>query len=523
MSNTSSNGAPTVWQLAGLDEQALVRLGEVLALGLRRGDVVRLEGDLGAGKTTLARAMIRALLTDDAAEVPSPTFALQQNYATPRLPVAHLDLYRLGSAAELFELGIDDAIADGAVLVEWPDRAEGALPAAGITIRLAETDGGARREVTIAATGPASARLARLRLLEAFLARVLGPAARARTRVTYLQGDASARAYARLDGPAGPALLMDSPRMPDGPAVRDGLPYSRIAHLAEDVRPFVAVCRLLDGAGFSVPRVTAHDLDGGCLLVEDLGDRVFGRELAAGASQEMLWSAAVDALVALRAVDASGPLPLPDGSAYRIPTYDARALAIETELVLDWLWPAVKGAPAPRSARDAYVAAWAAVIAKLVALPSGLVLRDVHSPNLIWLPERDGVRRVGLIDFQDAVLGPPAYDAVSLLQDARLDVSAELEQCRVRRYVMRARAVDPAFDEPAFRFSYAALGCQRNSKILGIFARLSRRDGKHGYLAHIPRIWGYLERGLTHPELAAVRAWYDEHWPIETRMAPAQL
>ena len=521
MSNSSSPGSSVVWQLARLDEPALLRLGEMLALALRRGDVVRLEGDLGTGKTTLARSIIRALVGDDAAEVPSPTFALLQHYDTPRLSLAHLDLYRLGSAAELLELGIEDAISDGAVLVEWPQRAGAALPATGITIRLAESDGGARRDVLITATGPAAARIARLRLVDEFLNRSLGPDACAGTRVAYLQGDASARAYARISGPGGAAIVMDSPRMPDGPAVRDGLPYSRIAHLAEDVRPFVAIAGLLDCAGFSVPRVRAHDLEHGLLLIDDLGDRVFGRELAAGTSQELLWSAAVDALVALRAIDPSGPLSLLDGSAHRVPVYDARALAIETELVLDWLWPAVKGQPAPQTAREVYVAAWGDVISKLVALPSGLVLRDYHSPNLIWLPEREGVRRVGIIDFQDAVLGPPAYDAVSLLQDARLDVPAGLEQRLADRYVAMARAADPAFDEEAFRFSYAALGCQRNAKILGIFARLSRRDGKHGYLAHIPRIWGYLERGLTHPGLAAVRAWYEEHWPAGTRSAPA--
>lgn len=520
MTNPSSFGSPVAWQLAGLDEPALRRLGEMLALALRRGDVVRLEGDLGAGKTTLARAIVRAMVCDAAAEVPSPTFALVQHYDTPRLPLAHLDLYRLGSPAELLELGIEDAIADGAVLVEWPERAGAALPVGGITIRLSESGGGARRDVTISAAGPAAARIARLRLLDEFLTRALGSADRAATQVSYLQGDASARAYARIAAPGGSAIVMDSPRMPDGPPVRDGLPYSRIAHLAEDVRPFVAIAGLLDRAGISVPRIRAHDLDLGLLLIDDLGDRVFGRELATGTSQETLWSAAVDALVALRAVVASGPLPLPDGSTYRVPTYDARALAIETELVLDWLWPAVKGAPAPQSARDAYVAAWNGVIGKLVALPAGLVLRDYHSPNLIWLPEREGVRRVGIIDFQDAVLGPPAYDAVSLLQDARLDVPADLEHRLADRYVALACAADPAFDEPAFRFSYAALGCQRNSKILGIFARLSRRDGKHGYLAHIPRIWGYLERGLTHPGLAAVRAWYEEHWPAGTRSAP---
>jgi aminoglycoside/choline kinase family phosphotransferase len=153
-----------------------------------------------------------------------------------------------------------------------------------------------------------------------------------------------------------------------------------------------------------------------------------------------------------------------------------------------------------------------------------LALRDFHSPNLLYSPERNGAsyNQVGLIDFQDALLGHPAFDLVSLLQDARLDVAPEIEDRLYARYAAAAAAADPEFDDSAFRFAYAALGAQRNTKILGIFARLWKRDGKPHYLRHIPRIWRYLERDLEHPGLAALATWYDAHFPPAARSLPPQ-
>ena len=145
------------------------------------------------------------------------------------------------------------------------------------------------------------------------------------------------------------------------------------------------------------------------------------------------------------------------------------------------------------------------------------MLRDYHSPNLIALAERAAPRDTGIIDFQDALIGPEAYDLVSLLQDARLDVPATIESELLESYIAAAAAQEPAFDEALFRYTYAALGAQRNTKILGIFARLAKRDGKRQYLAHIPRIWGYLARDLAHPELHPLRAWYDTHLPPSIR------
>ena len=188
------------------------------------------------------------------------------------------------------------------------------------------------------------------------------------------------------------------------------------------------------------------------------------------------------------------------------------------ELLLDWYWPAVLGTPAPNDARADFVALWKLVFDQLDDQPIGWVLRDYHSPNLVWLADRKGVARVGIIDFQDAMRGPPAYDLVSLLQDARIDVSPELEAHLFNHYCAMVTARQTGFDRDAFAFAYAALGAQRSTKILGIFARLAQRDGKPSYLRHIPRLWRYLEHDLAHPELGALRAWYDRHMPTDVRL-----
>lgn len=498
-----------------LDEAGGVRLAELLALKIRPGDVIALSGELGAGKTTFARALIGALSRDSDAEVPSPTFSLHQTYLTPRLTIAHFDFYRLSSAEEARELGFDEAVQDGAVIVEWPERAPALLPEGRFEIVLGETANPDVRKVTVRGFGAAGARVARIGEVMAFLD---GQGAWAGARITYLQGDASTRSYARLFQRDRTVLLMDAPRQPDGPPIRGGQPYSRIAHLAEDmVRPFVAIGTALQRAGLSAPGVVAADLGKSILLVEDLGDRLFGAEVAAGASQALLWRTAVDTLVRLRRVPVPTVLPLPDGTSYRLPRRDRAAFEIEVELLLDWLWPELNGSPAPQAVRAVFQAVWRPILDRLLALPGGWFLRDYHSPNLIWLPEREGVARVGILDFQDALHEHFAFDLLSLLQDARVDVPEELERELFTYYCAQVEAQEPAFDRAQFASAYADFGAQRNTRLLGLWARLLRRDGKSHYMAHMPRTWGYLQRNLRHVALAPLAAWYDRHFPVSVR------
>lgn len=508
------------WIHARVRETDIRHLAELIAFALKPGDVVALRGDLGAGKSTLARAIIRVMLSDEAAEVPSPTFSLVQTYATPRFAVSHFDLYRLSGADEARELGLEELTATGAALIEWPERAEALLPLDRFEIHLEEDPAldPSERRVTIEGLGTAEPRIARLDAIDRFLSRSgWGDA-----RLLYFQGDASARRFGRLVRNGSSVVLMDAPRQPDGPPIRDGKPYSRIAHLAEALRPWVAVTSVLRGAGLSSPEVVAQDLDAGLLLVEDFGDDVFGRAVERGAADQAdLWLAAVDVLVHLRGIPAPGLIHLDDGSTHRLPDYDRAALQIEVELLLDWYWPALHGEPAPDALRTEYLGLWNAVFDELLRLQSGgWVLRDYHSPNLVWLPERSGLRRVGILDCQDALKGHPAYDLASLLQDARLDVPEALEQKLFEHYCAAVSTKEAAFDRDSFAFAYSALGAQRNTKVLGIFARLAQRDRKNGYLGHVPRLWRYLDRDLAHVALSPLRAWYETSFPAEHRVLP---
>lgn len=508
---------------AAIDEAGLERLAQRVAFHARAGDLILLEGDLGAGKTTFARALLHAFGHPDGAEVPSPTFTLVQIYDTPRMKVAHFDLYRLTDPSELDELGLDEALAGGIAIVEWPDRGGARLASvadAGPALRVSLTERPAldensdARDVALSATGSWTERLERIAKLSEFLA----AAGRNVDWLSYLQGDASVRKYARLrdDRTNTTRVLMDWPQQPDGPPVRDGMPYSRIAQLAESVRPFVAIARALDAVNVCVPRVEAADLDAGLLILDDLGDDVFTSLVRAGAPQEPLWRSAVETLIALRQRRPPPAIELDDGSTVALPDYNRRALGIEVELLLDWYWPHVRGTPAPDQMRARYLDIWEGIFKRLAKQPKGWVLRDFHSPNLIRVrrssPSTAGSTtfQTGVIDFQDAQVGPVAYDLVSLLQDARVDVPPALETDLLEHYCEGVSATEPDFDAAEFRFAYAALGAQRNAKILGIFARLAKRDGKRQYLVHMPRVRRYFLRDIAAPGLEDLQIWWND-------------
>ncbi len=491
------------------NQQAMQRFMADIAVALEPGDLVTLSGDLGAGKTTFARALIRHLAGDETVEVPSPTFTLMQTYELPRFALVHVDLYRLSGAAELAELGFDD-LPDGAVvLMEWPDRAAGLLPPDrfDVTFTLAPALGAEGRNARFTGYGSFAARAERIGLIRSFLdASGFGEAQRRR-----MQGDASTRIFERLTLHGETAVLMNAPRHPDGPPVRDGKPYSAIAHLAEDIVPYVALSVGLRRLGFSAPEILDAGLENGLIVMEDLGEERIVRG-DPPAPIEARYAVAVDLLASLHGRDLPAKLPVAAHLDYQLPRYDAGAFLVEAELLIDWYLPRLK-APAPESAREAFVALWHKALAPAIAAPATWVLRDYHSPNLLWLAERNGIGRIGLLDFQDALIGPAAYDVASLLQDARVDVPEAMEMGLLGHYVRLRRKSDKDFDAAAFTLLYATLAAQRATKILGIFARLDRRDGKPQYLRHLPRLWNYLQRSLAHPALAELKAWYAANVP----------
>lgn len=294
-------------------------------------------------------------------------------------------------------------------------------------------------------------------------------------------GDASFRRYFRAVEPTRSAILMDAPP-----------PH-------EDPRPFLDMARWLTTNGFAAPEVHGEDLDHGLVLLQDFGDVRMRETVDAEPSRELaLYGAAIDILVSLNTHESAPLAP-----------YDRAVLHREADLLTEWYCPAL-GIEADQTA---YTAAWDAVFDHALVGPKVTVLRDYHAENLMLI----GPDTLGLLDFQDALAGHPAYDLVSLLQDARRDVSEDIEAKMLAHYKAAIRT-DAGFDA-----AYHVLGAQRNAKIVGIFTRLWQRDGKPRYPTLCPRVWRYLNRDLEHPALAPVKAWFDETIPHELRGDPLAL
>jgi aminoglycoside/choline kinase family phosphotransferase len=277
------------------------------------------------------------------------------------------------------------------------------------------------------------------------------------------------------------------------------------------VVPFVGLANALRQQGLSAPAIHHADLAQGLLIIEDLGNE----QVVTGDPPLPIperFETAVDVLLRLHGKQLPDVLPVAPEVEHRIPRYDMEAFLIEADLLLDWYLPRLE-APVANGDRDSFHALWREHLQPAIDAQPTWVLRDFHSPNLLWLPERSELARLGLLDFQDALMGAAAYDLASLLQDARVDVSEETELALLGRYVRGRRQADPEFDPTHFIRMYVTLAAQRASKVLGIFARLDRRDGKPQYLRHMPRVWSYLQRSLGHPSLETLRAWYLTHVP----------
>jgi len=313
-----------------------------------------------------------------------------------------------------------------------------------------------------------------------------------------LAGDASFRRYDRLELDGRHAVLMDAP-----PPM-------------EDVRPFVRIARHLKGLGLSAPDILATDEEAGFLLLEDLGDETFTRVLKTAPQREAgLYELAVDVLAYLH------NRPLDEAVPEGVAPYDDEKLLEEAFLLTDWYLPAVTGNDTPAAVRGSYRDLWLELFEPVHAQTATLVLRDYHVDNLMVLDGRDGVAACGLLDFQDAVAGAAAYDLMSLLEDARRDIDPGLKAAMLARYfTARPDLSGPGPARDAFETAFTILAAQRHAKVIGIFTRLCMRDEKPDYLRHIPRLWRLLETNLRDPAMAGLKAWFDEHVPIDLRRIP---
>lgn len=570
------------------DDRATQQLGQDIAAIVKKGLCLHLVGELGAGKTTLARSMLRSLCAAPELDVPSPTYTLIETYEALAFPCTHADLYRLSAPDEVADLGLEEALEDGLLLIEWPQKGGQLTPKADIRITLS---GEGPRQAVIEGDGAFVTQMKRSLAIRSFLEASGWSNAWRRP----LKGDASQRAYEEivLAEPARTAVLMNAPQSDvsgcDGPEsdaprkesfateslaaevlgadtlakdalvgdalagdmgrcdraqpVEDPHAYEKRVHLALHVGPFVAVDQILRDKGLRAPQIYASDLDQGLLLLESLGSAGLvhkGRPIAER------YIASAETLARIHQIDWPCDIAYAPSRSHKINDFTAGILRTEAALLTDWYLTEVAGSKPTASACQEFSAIWQDLAQELeqdltdAKGPKGraggiktLVLRDFHSPNILWQPDAVGTDRIGLIDFQDALMGSPAYDLASLGQDARVTIEPDLEAAILSAYVACRRRVMiesgigelseviahprkdapfmPVFDEEQLRRHYAILAAQRACKILGIFARLAYRDGKSTYLQHIPRLQGYLQRTLAHPRLAALKAWCHEN------------
>ena len=506
-------GFEQVLKLEG--EAATAALGQRLSLWVRPGMVILLEGDLGSGKSTLARAFIRELMKEGAAtDIPSPTFSLIQSYEETRVPVFHADLYRLQHGAEVDELGLDGLLSTHAGLIEWPDRLGQLASDDILTVSLSGR--GSSRIATLKPSGAWTNALNRDAQLQDFLSRT----PHATSQRYFFEGDASARRYERLVSSTGDmCLLMDMPQRPDGPPVKFGKPYSAISHLAENITPVVAINTHLVALGYSAPIVLQADLAKGFGLIEPLGSQVYGKMMLDGFDMREPLEEAAAVLADMALHDWPRHPEAAPGIAHTVHDYDQAAQLIEVDLLPSWFIPHARGVEATLEQKEQFEDIWISLLTLAPPAKPQWTIRDYHSPNLLWIPEREGLKRVGIIDSQDAVMGHPAYDLASMAQDARVDISPAMEDHIISHYCV-LREAQGGFRRADFMTAYAVLGAQRATKILGIFARLNKRDGKPAYLKHMPRVSRYLARNLEHRALAPLKAWYVKHLPEAIGLTP---
>lgn len=309
--------------------------------------------------------------------------------------------------------------------------------------------------------------------------------------VSFLAGDCSNRIYDRLTGPnEKTAVLMDA----YGPD--------------EKVKPFIAISKLLNKLGCAAPKVLASNLKNRFLLLEDFGDETFTACLNKGGDPDLLYDIAIQSLIQLHRTFDITMMPT-------LPVYDLETLLEKANLFLEWYFPSIHGAPPSPVAIQAWQEAWHESLQVLVRSPKTIILRDFHVDNLIWLKGRKGPEQCGLLDFQDASLGPQAYDLVSLFEDVRRDVCPQLTERLLQKYL----STFPILDEERFMAQYYTAGAQRATRIIGVFSRMLLKQKRDHYMRFIPRAWKWLENDLKHDNLLAIRRWFDEYFPAEKRRA----
>lgn len=475
------------------DPQATDKLAGDLAPYLMPGDVIALTGYLGAGKSHFARALVRALGSRQK-HLPSPTFTLLQTYDDTRMPVAHTDFYRLGDPSEAEELNLDPFIEHGLTVIEWADNAPHMCPARTLWVRLEDEGGG--RSITFKSEDdswekrfgfftPDLQRPVTDKGRHDFVQRTTGKKGQV---ITPVSADASFRSYWRVRMGDSAQILMDAPAP------------------MEDLERFVRVDKFLEANGVRVPHVYEADLESGYALIEDFGNSTVFDAVESGADPMKHYEAAVDILAHIAQSEKAA-----------VPRQEKENWLDEACHFTDWFLPYATGHATHTADRRQFRELIWGLMAQMPELPQTTMLKDYHCQNLMVLPDGAGVESLGVLDFQDARIGPVSYDLASLLYDVRYKVPSHFHSILTARM---AGSMPGHVTPEALSQGVKMVAIQNLLRIAGVFTRLARRDGKTQYLDYMPLLWSHADALLAEvPEAEALAAFIDKQTPSQKEVA----
>ena len=441
-----------------------------------KGDLLALNGEIGSGKTTLTKHLINYLTATRIDEINSPTYNLCQTYSNEDLIISHYDFYRLDYLQEIEELDINDSIKNNFTIIEWANKFSSILPKDHIEIQIDNKSD--KREYKILFHGEYAKKIAGHKNRLSFLSNSNLNI----KKITNMRGDASKRKYFRVNDGKENFVLMD--------ASEDSIKKNTTSKTITD---FIIFRQYLEDIGLRVPKIYEFDIQKQLILEEDLGLTTYD-ELYSKLSFQDLINPAIESLLILVHSNYKNINDL-DGKAFEPQNFDEKVFINESKIFIDYYWPYVKNSICPEEEKYEFLSIIENIYSDL-STDKTLVLRDYHSPNLHYLQNEKGHKKCALIDFQDALLGHPLYDLVSLAQDARFTISEDQERYIVDTFKDKFLFNDFQLSKSSFNEQYKILAIQRSLKILGIFARLSLLEGKNNYIIHMPRVLDYIRRSM---------------------------